>query len=110
MSSPLVFLGLTLILMGATAFATGAAIARTWRPWPQTVAYGLLLGVADRFLAFALFQESLLSPTGYAADTAWLVAIGLAAWRITRARQMCVQYPWLHERTGLFSWREKEGR
>ncbi|MBI4969769.1 MAG: hypothetical protein HZC25_16750 [Rhodospirillales bacterium] len=109
MSSPLVFLGLTLILMGATAFATGAAIARTWRPWGQVVGYGLLLGLADRFLAFALFQESLLSAVGYLADTALLIALGLAAWRITRARQMCVQYPWLYERTGLFTWGTKMG-
>jgi hypothetical protein len=33
--------------------------------------------------------------------------IGLLGYRTTRARQMTRQYPWLYERTGLLSWREK---
>ena len=27
---------------------------------------------------------------------------------MTRARQMARQYPWLYERTGPFSWRERK--
>ena len=29
------------------------------------------------------------------------------AYQVTRARWMVTQYPWLYERAGLFSWREK---
>jgi hypothetical protein len=71
------------------------------------VAYALLLGAADRFLAYALFDGALLSVPGYLIDTAVLVAITLVAHRITRAQRMVSQYPWLYRRTGLFSWRER---
>lgn len=104
-----VFLGLTVVLFGATAFLTGQAVAATWRPAWQVVFYCALLGLADRFLHFALFGGVLLSSLGYVADTAVLVAIGLFAHRVTRARRMVIQYPWLYERTGLFTWRERRG-
>jgi hypothetical protein len=52
----------------------------------------------------------MLSPTGYAIDTVVLLAIALSAFYMTRARQMAVQYPWLYERSGPFTWREREHR
>jgi branched-chain amino acid transport system ATP-binding protein len=106
-TTPGVFLGITLVFMGSCAFMTGQALASTWRPIWQAVPYALLLACADRFLTFALFGGRLLSGVGYLVDAAILAVIALAAYRARRARQMAVQYPWLYERSGLFSWRER---
>ena len=56
-----VFLFLTLILGGGLAFATGRAMAQTWRPISQIPAGMAPLALAVRFLHFALFEETLLS-------------------------------------------------
>lgn len=103
-----VFAVLTVILMGGAGFLAGQALGATWRPVWQVILYGLLLGAADRFLTFALFQGKLLSPGGFIIDTAVIIAIALLAYRFTRARKMVSQYPWLYERNGLFSWRESK--
>jgi len=66
-----------------------------------------LLGLADRFLAYALFDGTLLSLSAYLADAATLAGIALVAWRLGRARKMVSQYPWLYERAGPFAWRER---
>ncbi len=106
-SDPFVFLGMTVALFGLGAFLTGEAIAQTWRsPW-QLVAYALLLAGGDRFLQFALFDAELLAPLGYLLDVLVLLAIAWASWRLTLARLMVVQYPWLYERSGLFTWRAR---
>ena len=101
-----VLVGLTLVLFGGCAFMTGQALAATWRPWWLALVYGLMLGAADRFLGFALFRGQLLSLPGWLLDSAILIAITLAAFRLTRARRMANQYPWLYQRTGPFSWRK----
>lgn len=102
-----VFIGMTLFLMGFAAFMTGQALASTWRPMGQVVPYALLLGLPDRFLTWGLFDGELLSVSGYLIDTLVLLTIALAAYRATQARKMVNQYPWIYERSGLFSWREK---
>ncbi|MDH3229914.1 MAG: hypothetical protein OEN55_08995 [Alphaproteobacteria bacterium] len=102
-----VFIGVTCILAGGAAWMTGQALALTWRPAWQAAGYALLLGLADRFLIFALFEGRLLSPSGFALDAAVLIAIAMAAHRITLAGQMVKQYPWLYERQGLLSWRKR---
>lgn len=102
-----VYLGLTLCLMGFAAFMTGQATALTWKPSWHAIVYALLLGLADRFLAYALFGGSLLSLSAYLIDTASLMAIALFAWRLGRTRKMVSQYPWLYERAGPLSWRAK---
>ena len=102
-----VFIGVTLCLIGFAAFMTGQALAATWKPVWQVVLYSFLLGFADRFLTWALFQGELLSLSGYLIDTAAIVIIALTAYRLTLARRMTVQYPWLYERTGIFSWRDR---
>ena len=104
-----VFIGLTLVFFGLTASLTGQALARTWRPAWQAVPYGLLLGAADRFLAYALFDEELLNGIGYLVNSAIIIAFTLAVYRLTRARKMVTQYPWLYEPAGPFGWREKGG-
>ena len=105
-TSPGVFLALTVIIMGGAGYMTGHALAVTWRPLWQVCLYCLLLGAADRFLTFALFQGPLLSLTGYIIDSAVITAIALLAYRLTRVRRMVSQYPWLYARSGPFSWRE----
>ncbi len=114
-------LALTLILFGGAACLMGNAIADTWRPMWQNVVYGCLLAIVDQFLGFALFDgpffvDSLVStnaqPLGpalveYVFDAVVLSAISLLAYRITIARKMVSQYPWLYERAGLLAWRPR---
>ena len=102
-----VFLGLTVVLFGGTAFMAGQALAVTWRPVWQVYPYCLLLGFADRFLTYALFEGKLLILSGYIIDTLILTLICLLAYRITQVRKMVSQYPWLYERAGWFFWRER---
>ena len=102
-----VFIGVTVVLMGFASFMTGQALANTWRPMWQAVPYTLLLGGADRFLTWGLFQGELLLLSGYIVDTLVLIAIALFAYRLTLAHKMVTQYPWIYERVGLLSWREK---
>lgn len=102
-----VFIVVTGLVIGFAAYMTGQAIANTWRPAWQLWIYGLLLGLVARFLIFALFDGELLSLTGYAASTALLLTIAAFAFRLTRARKMVHQYPWLYERAGLFGWRKR---
>lgn len=103
-----VFLGLNVLLFGLAAFMTGQGQANAWRPVRNVVVYALLLGLGERFLAWSLFGGPLLSPTAYVANTAVLMAIALASWRMTTARKMVCQYPWLYERRGPFAWRERK--
>ncbi|MEN6544054.1 DUF6867 family protein [Parvibaculum sp.] len=106
-TTPLVSLGITLVLIGGCALMMGRALALNWRPDWQMLPYSLLLAIADRFLIFALFQGELLSLTGYLADFAVLLSIAGLAFQLTRARQMVRQYPWAYERAGLLGWRER---
>ena len=105
-----VFIGVTVVLTGFAAFMTGQAVAVTWKPAWQVAVYSVLLGFADRFLTWALFQGELLSVSGYVIDTLVIMLIAFTAYRLTLARRMTVQYPWLYERTGVFTWREKDPR
>jgi len=100
-----IFLLLTVIIGGAAAYASGKAIAQTWRPFRQVPFYALLLAAGVRFCHFALFEEPLLSAPSYAID--FLVALIFAAlgFRLIRARQMATQYSWLFKRSGPLGWR-----
>ncbi len=102
-----VFLGVTVAVMGFAAYMTGQALANTWKPAWHAVLYCVFLGGVDRFLIFALFDGELLSVSGYLVDTTVLVGVALSAYRITQVRRMVLQYPWLYERSGPFSWRQK---
>ena len=97
------------IIGGGAAWASGRAIAETWRPLRQVVLYMLLLGAAVRFAHFALFQGELLSFDSYLADTLYLLAVGCLAWRLTRTRRMVTQYRWLYERSSPLTWRKRPG-
>ena len=107
--SPLWIFGiLFIVLMALAAIATGQVLANTWRPiWP-TIMYPFLLGFADRFLAFALFDDKLLSPFGFVVDTVVLITLCLIGYRLRVARKMVEQYPWLYERAGPGRYRTKD--
>lgn len=96
------------IIGGGAAWLAGRAIARTWRPAWHAVAYMLLLGAAVRFVHFALFEADFLSLPSYAVDTLFFILVGSLSWRFTRASQMVTQYPWLYERSGPLSWRDRQ--
>ena len=102
-----VFLGLTVILGGGLAFATGRGIAQTWRPFAAVAAYMVPLAMAVRFLHFALFEEKLLSLQYLI--VAYVVVLGAATlgYLSQRAEQMSRQYPWLNEKSGPLAWRRR---
>src|SRR5919205_136168 len=95
------------LIGGGAAWLAGRAIAQTWRPTWHILLYMLLLGAAVRFVHFALFEATLISPASYAADTLYLLAVGSLAWRVARTQQMVTQYGWLYERTSPLTWRER---
>jgi len=106
---PAVFGLFTVLLMGGAGYMTGQAVASTWRPIWQAGAYSLLLGLADRFLIFALFQGPLLSVPGLILDTLVIMVICLIGYRATWITKFVRQYPWLYERNGIFSMRSRNG-
>ena len=93
-----VFLLLTVTLGGAATFATGKALAETWRPVWQLPVYCLLLAAGVRFLHFALFEEEFLAPQSFLVDLIVLGAAGITGLTLARARAMARQYPWLAAR------------
>jgi hypothetical protein len=97
----------TVLMGGWAAWMTARSFAVTWRPLWLCVVALLVLAGAVRFIHYALFGGTLLSLHYYLVDAAVVSGIGLLGYRTTRARQMTRQYPWLYERTGLLSWREK---
>jgi hypothetical protein len=89
-----VFLLVTIILGGVTAFVSGKAVAETWRPYWQIFAYMALLAATVRFLHFALFEETLLSARSFVVDYLVVTAAALLGHKIARGRQMATQYHW----------------
>lgn len=104
--APEIFIGITLILGGLGAWASGRALASTWRPLAQTPLYVLPLAAAVRFLHYALYDEDLGAPVYFIATFAILSLIALLGFRSTRAQQMARQYSWAFARAGLFGWRK----
>lgn len=102
-----VFLLVTIILGGGAAALAGRAIAMTWRPWWQVVAYGFILAGAVRFIHFSLYGGTFLSLHYYLVDGAFCIAFGCLGFRAARASQMVTQYPWLNEPEGPMRWRRK---
>ena len=115
-----IWLSLVLCLGGAGAFATGRALARTWRHAARLIPYVLLLAAASSFLCWALFGvpvipasrliaralagdsgEVLLGLSGLGMSFVLLLAMGAAGFTLTRGRQMRVQYPFLASRPSL---------
>lgn len=101
------FMLITVGMGGAAAYATGKAIARTWRPYGHVVLYMLGMAALSRFCHFALFQEPLLDAAGYLIDLAVLTAAATAGYRTLRTKQMAAQYGWLFEATGPVTWKRR---
>ncbi len=102
-----VFVLVTVVLGGGAAWLAGRAVAMTWRPWWQVVSYGLILGLAVRFIHFSLFNGTLLSLHYYLIDSAFCMAFGFLGFRLARAGQMVAQYHWLNAPAGPLRWRRK---
>ena len=102
-----VFLVLTVILGGGAAFLSGRSLARSWKPFVRVFFYMALLAAAIRFLHYALFDATLVSPYYYLIAYAVVVAAACLGYRLMRTTQMVTQYRWLYERTGPLSWRAR---
>ena len=96
-----------LVLVGPASFASGQGVASTWRPWRQLVVYAALLSAGLRFFDYALAEGELWSVGGFLLGWVVQLAIASLAYRMTRARQMVRQYPWLYQRKGLLGWEER---
>jgi uncharacterized protein DUF6867 len=105
--SLIIFLFASVLLGGGAAWLAGRAIALAWRPWWHVLPYMLILGVAVRFLHFAVFASVFLSLHYYLVDTTVCVACGLLSFRLMRVRQMVTRYDWINERAGVFGWRQR---
>ena len=103
------FVFVTVILAGGAAFLTGRAVARSWQGEVTLIIYMVLLAAATRFIHFALFSGSLLSPYYYFVDFIVISAIAFLGKRLTRAGQMATQYNFEYERRGSLGWTKKEG-
>jgi hypothetical protein len=99
-----IFLIMTVIIGGGAAFLAGRALASKWRPIWMPIAYMLPMGAALRFFHYALFNGELMSVHYFLTDTLVLVLAALLGYRITQARLMVRQYPWLYRRTTPFTW------
>jgi hypothetical protein len=104
-SSVFIFILVTIVLGGAAGYSTGKAIALTWRPGWHLIVSAIVLGVAVRFLHFALFGASFLTPHYYAIDTLLVLAAAGLGFRLTRVWQMTTRYRWLYRAAGPFGWR-----
>jgi hypothetical protein len=102
-----VFLLVTVLMGGGAAWLAGRAIAAAWRPWWRVVVPMLLLGLAVRFIHFAVFRSVLLSLHYYLVDAAVCLLFGLLSYRLKRVRQMVTSYDWINERAGPFLWRRR---
>ncbi|UIK04079.1 DUF6867 family protein [Neorhizobium galegae] len=99
---------LVLIIGFWTAWRSGKAAAEGWNGYATVVVYTLLLGVAMRFLHYALFQGPFISPFYYIIDVAILLVFSSAGFRIRRTRQMVQNYYWLYEPASAFSFKKKD--
>jgi len=101
------FLLVTIIMGGWAAWRTGKAVAKIWQPAVKLIPYMLLLGLAVRFIHFALFEGTLFTLHYYLVDVAVLLVAAILGWRNERAAAMARQYAFAFEKTGPFSWRRK---
>ena len=90
------FVLLTLVLGGLGAWATGRAMAQTWRPLAMLALYMVFLTAGVRFLHYALYAEPLLSPMLFISAYIWAMAIGTLGYRAMRATQMKFSAPRRH--------------
>ena len=78
----------TLILGGGCAIMAGRGIALTWRNIGTAAIAMIPLGLAVRFVHFALFNEPLLQPQTYIVETIFLIAAACLALPLAQAATM----------------------
>jgi len=100
------FIGMTVLLVGSASWMMGRAVANNWNSWFQVLGYSMLLGLADRFLLYALYQQELLSVGGYLLDTVVILLLGSVSYRVNQVSKMVKQYPWLYQKLNWFMWRD----
>lgn len=106
-NSLVAFIVVTCFVGGGAAFLTGRAIAGGWKPMALLIFYCLLITCVARFLHFALYEGSLLSPYYFFVNAVILVAIGITGYRLRRVDQMVTQYRWINTRSGPLGWKAK---
>ena len=103
----LIFLIMTVFFGGGAAFLAGRGLAMKWRPvWMPLLAM-VPLTLALRFLHYALFGADLTSLHYFVTDFIVLLAACFLGYRMTLAKKMVRQYPWLYEAAGPLGWRAK---
>jgi len=106
-SSIWLFLLVTCVMGGWAAWMTGRAMASTWRSAAHLFVYLLILGLAVRFIHFALFGGTLVSLHYYLVDTLVVQLVGALGYRVTRTGQMVDKYRWLYVADGPFFWKDR---
>jgi hypothetical protein len=101
------FILVTVVIGGAAAWQMGRSISLTWRPFMIVPVYTALLTCGIRFIHFALFEGTLLSPKYFLVDFVILFAAAAIGWRMQRTEQMRTQYSFAFEKTSPISWRRK---
>jgi len=102
-----VFILATVLMGGGASWLAGRAIALAWQPWWHVVLPMLLLGLAVRFIHFAVFRGTLLSLPHYLLDAAVCLGVGLLSFRVARVGQMVTRYGWINEPAGRLGWRRR---
>ncbi len=103
-----VLIGLTIVITGGAAVLAGRAIAGNWKPVSHVIFACFGLGLADRFLVYALFEGTLLHLGGFLIHLAVITIMALVAYRIMAVRKMVNQYPWRYEQASLWRYRERK--
>jgi hypothetical protein len=89
------FLFVTVVMGGSAGWLSGRAIAMNWQPRWTLAPAALGVGVGIRFIHYALFGATFVSPQYFAVDTIVVLAAALAGYRLARQRQMARQYGFL---------------
>lgn len=101
------FLLVTVAMGGWAAWRTGKALAKSWKPSWTLVPSMLLLGMAVRFIHFAMFEGTPFTLHYYAVDTLLITVAAYLGWRHERTSAMARQYAFSFEKASPFTWRRK---
>ena len=73
----------------------------------MVLVYAAGLGLAVRYIQYALFNQPLIALPAYLIDTVILTGITFLGYQLYRTGQMVRQYPWMFEKTSPLTWRRK---
>ena len=107
-SSIWLFLLITVLIGGWMSWRTGRALAGAWKSVWLLLPAALALGLGVRFLHFALFEGTLLSPRFWMVDSALCGLAGWLGWRCERAGLMARQYAFAFRRVTPFRFERKD--